>query len=130
MIIEGWEDEWTWYLCNCPGDQNGGGGGGGGGGYPSPEECRRDNPNRPPNCPNIEDCMDTTNLPAFCQNMCLNMNPPPPFCQNVSPQTGSTAIGTTRSNMVTVGGDDDHACSVTYHMLTLIFLILFSVVIL
>lgn len=44
----GWENQWTYYLCHCP---NGNPGGGGGGMHPPPEQCRMDNPQRPPNCP-------------------------------------------------------------------------------
>lgn len=133
LFLLDWEGEWTYYLCECKMPDNGD--------YPPPEECRRDNPNRPANCPNIKDCLNTDNPPKFCFEICAKRKPPPKFCKNFAPppettpksivttETGRQAVtsspGPTRVVVVYHGSND--ASSLTAHVFILAISIVFYV---
>ena len=123
----------------------------GDGEYPPPEECRMDNPNRPANCPDIEECF-TDYPPMFCLEICAKRKPPPKFCQNialppdlttksmavktvvtqktiVTTETGSQPMTSSPrpTRLVVVDRGSDDACSLTANVFNLVILIVFYV---
>ncbi|XP_063414316.1 uncharacterized protein LOC134696434 [Mytilus trossulus] len=76
----GWEDwkEWNGYLCNCPPPE-----GHGDGNMPDSFQCRADNPYRPTNCPDVQECMNNNNPPMFCYDICQQQGNSPEFCKTL-----------------------------------------------
>ncbi|XP_052076500.1 uncharacterized protein LOC127714481 [Mytilus californianus] len=95
----GWEDwkEWNGYLCNCLQQ-----GGQGGGNMPDPSQCGQNNPNRPANCPNVQECMNNNNPPMFCYDICQQQGNRPQFCQTLPVNDDSEACSVAAIKIYTV----------------------------
>ena len=93
------------------------------------------NPNRPANCPDIKECLNTVNPPMFCFKICEKKKPPPQFCKNFAPVTEltqktivTTVTSSPRHNRVlVVDRGSDGACSLTAHVFNLVIVIVFYV---
>ncbi|OPL32694.1 hypothetical protein AM593_10840, partial [Mytilus galloprovincialis] len=95
----GWEDwkEWNGYLCNCLQQ-----GGLGGGNMPDQSQCGQNNPNRPANCPNVQECMNNNNPPMFCYDICQQQGNRPQFCQTLPVNDDSDACSVAAFKIYTI----------------------------